>query len=132
MADFVGAVDQGTTSTRFMLFDHAGNEQGKYQLEHEQILPQSGWVEHNAVEIWERTVEVIQKVMEEKGLSVSDLAAVTADELAEPRSNPWSPEHQETVLSCLHVILEEEWEHHRYAVRDLDALQDGLAPESVT
>ena len=39
MADFVGAVDQGTTSTRFMIFDHAGNEQGKYQLEHEQILP---------------------------------------------------------------------------------------------
>jgi hypothetical protein len=50
------------------------------------------------------------------------LAAVTADELAEPRSNPWSPEHQETVLSCLHVILEEEWEHHRYAVRDLEAI----------
>jgi glycerol kinase len=76
VADFVGAVDQGTTSTRFMLFDHAGNEQGKYQLEHEQILPQSGWVEHNAVEIWERTVEVVKKVMEEKGLSLSDLAAL--------------------------------------------------------
>jgi len=75
VADFVGAVDQGTTSTRFMLFDHAGNEQGKYQLEHEQILPQSGWVEHNAVEIWERTVEVMRKVMEDKGLSAGDLAA---------------------------------------------------------
>ena len=51
------------------------------------------------------------------------LATVTADELAATRRNPWSPEYEETVLSCLHVILEEEWEHHRYAVRDLDAIE---------
>jgi hypothetical protein len=50
------------------------------------------------------------------------LAAVTADELAATRTNPWAPQYQETTLSCLHVILEEEWEHHRYAVRDLDAI----------
>src|ERR671921_805460 len=55
MADFVGAIDQGTTSTRFMIFDHSGNVKGIHQLEHEQILPQAGWVEHNPVEIWERT-----------------------------------------------------------------------------
>ena len=55
MADFVGAVDQGTTSTRFMIFDHGGNEVARHQLEHEQILPQAGWVEHNPIEIWERT-----------------------------------------------------------------------------
>ena len=75
MADFVGAVDQGTTSTRFMIFDHAGNEQGKYQLEHEQILPRAGWVEHNPVEIWERTVSVMRSAMGQKGLSATDLAA---------------------------------------------------------
>ena len=51
------------------------------------------------------------------------LAAVTSDELAATRKNPWNPEYQETTLSCLHVILEEEWEHHRYAVRDLDAIE---------
>ena len=51
------------------------------------------------------------------------LATVTSDELAATRTNPWAPEHQETTLSCLHVILEEEWEHHRYAVRDLDAIE---------
>ena len=45
------------------------------------------------------------------------------DELAATRTNPWAPEHPETVLSCLHMILEEEWEHHRYAVRDLDAIE---------
>jgi hypothetical protein len=51
------------------------------------------------------------------------LATVTSDELAATRTNPWAPEHQETTRSCLHVILEEEWEHHRYAVRDLDAIE---------
>jgi DinB superfamily/Pentapeptide repeats (8 copies) len=50
------------------------------------------------------------------------LATVTSDELAATRKNPWASE-QETILSCLHVILEEEWEHHRYAVRDLDAIE---------
>ena len=64
MADFVGAVDQGTTSTRFMIFDHGGNEVGRHQLEHEQILPQAGWVEHNPVEIWERTSAVIQTALQ--------------------------------------------------------------------
>ena len=75
MADFVGAVDQGTTSTRFMIFDHEGHEQGRYQLEHEQILPRAGWVEHSPVEIWERTTSVIQNAINAKGLSASDFAA---------------------------------------------------------
>jgi hypothetical protein len=51
------------------------------------------------------------------------LATVTPDELAVTRKNPWDPEHQETTLSCLHVIFKEEWEHLRYAVRDLDAIE---------
>jgi hypothetical protein len=51
------------------------------------------------------------------------LAAVTPDMLAAARTNPWAPDDRETILSCLHVILEEEWEHHRYAVRDLDTLE---------
>jgi hypothetical protein len=51
------------------------------------------------------------------------LASVTPDELAAARRNPWNPEYQETTLSCLHVILEEEWEHYRFAVRDLDTIQ---------
>src|SRR5665647_2829782 len=76
MADLVGAVDQGTTSTRFMLFDHGGNEVGRHQLEHEQILPQAGWVEHSPVEIWERTRSVIQTTMIKLGLAASDLAAL--------------------------------------------------------
>ncbi len=50
------------------------------------------------------------------------LATVTADDLATPRRNPHDPDHPETTRSCLHVILEEEWEHHRFAVRDLDLI----------
>ncbi|WP_433825756.1 glycerol kinase GlpK [Actinoplanes sp. CA-015351] len=76
MADFVGAVDQGTTSTRFMIFDHGGNEVARHQLEHEQILPQAGWVEHNPIEIWERTVAVVRTAMQKANLSARDLAAV--------------------------------------------------------
>ena len=76
MADFVGAIDQGTTSTRFMIFDHGGNEVGRHQLEHEQILPQAGWVEHNPIEIWERSVSVIQTAMQKANLRASDLAAL--------------------------------------------------------
>ena len=76
MPDFVGAVDQGTTSTRFMIFDHSGTEVGRHQLEHEQILPRPGWVEHNPVEIWERTSAVIRTAMNRYDLSAVDLAAL--------------------------------------------------------
>src|SRR5688500_52627 len=76
MADYVGAVDQGTTSTRFMIFDHGGNVVGVHQLEHEQILPQAGWVEHNPVEIWDRTSSVITTALQAQNLTASDLAAL--------------------------------------------------------
>jgi glycerol kinase len=76
MADFVAAVDQGTTSTRCMIFDHGGNEIAKYQLEHAQILPRPGWVEHNPVEIWERTSSVIQSALNARGLAATDLEAL--------------------------------------------------------
>jgi glycerol kinase len=76
MPDFVGAVDQGTTSTRFMLFDHSGNEVARHQLEHEQILPRAGWVEHNPVEIWERTTSVIRTALSSASLGAGDLAAL--------------------------------------------------------
>ncbi len=66
----------GSSSTRFMIFDHSGNEVGKHQLEHEQILPQAGWVEHNPVEIWERTAAVVQSALHGAGLVAADLAAV--------------------------------------------------------
>jgi glycerol kinase len=76
MADFVGAVDQGTTSSRFMVFDHGGNEVGRHQLEHDQILPRAGWVEHNPIEIWECTSAVIETALDQLKLNANDLAAL--------------------------------------------------------
>ena len=75
MADFVAAVDQGTTSSRCMIFDHGGNEIGRHQLEHNQILPQSGWVEHDPVEIWERTASVIQTALNNSNLTAAAVAS---------------------------------------------------------
>ncbi|WP_034087989.1 glycerol kinase GlpK [Streptacidiphilus albus] len=76
MADYVAAIDQGTTSTRFMIFDHGGNEVAREQMEHEQILPRAGWVEHNPVEIWERTRSVIATGLNRSHLAPSDIAAL--------------------------------------------------------
>ncbi|CAM3589271.1 glycerol kinase GlpK [Kibdelosporangium persicum] len=76
MPDFVAAVDQGTTSTRFMIFDHGGNEIARHQLEHEQILPRPGWVEHDPTEIWERTRSVIESTFTKTNLTYRDLAAL--------------------------------------------------------
>jgi glycerol kinase len=76
MADYAGALDQGTTSTRFMVFDHSGQVVALDQKEHEQIYPKPGWVEHDPIEIWERSQSVIRAALESKGLKASDLAAV--------------------------------------------------------
>ncbi len=74
--DYVGAVDQGTTSTRFMIFDRSGTVVATDQMEHQQIFPRPGWVEHDAVEIWGNTVRVILGALEKAELGASDLAAV--------------------------------------------------------
>lgn len=71
------------------------------------------------------TYAQVRQVRAEHVALVRDfLAGVTEDDLAVVRKNPWAPQHPETTRSCLHVILEEEWEHHRYAVRDLDAIAE--------
>jgi len=73
---FIGSLDQGTSSTRFMIFDHAGKIVGQHQLEHRQIMPQAGWVEHDAAEIWARTQEVITGALKQAGIIGSQLAAI--------------------------------------------------------
>ena len=73
---YVGAIDQGTTSSRFMIFNHEGAIVGLAQKEHEQILPQPGWVEHNAAEIWANVQEVMQRALENAGISATDLVAI--------------------------------------------------------
>ncbi len=76
MAEYVGAIDQGTTSTRFIVFDRSGRVISIAQKEHEQIYPKPGWVEHNPEEIWRRTQEVIAEAMEKRALQPSQLAAI--------------------------------------------------------
>jgi glycerol kinase len=74
MAQYAAAVDQGTTSTRFMVFDHSGQVVSVDQKEHEQIYPKPGWVEHDAMEIWQRTQEVIRAGLDK--VKAQDIAAV--------------------------------------------------------
>ena len=76
MSDYVGAIDQGTTSTRFIVFDRAGRVKAVAQKEHEQIYPKPGWVEHNAEEIWQHTREVIAEAMTKGSLQPQDLSAI--------------------------------------------------------
>ena len=76
MTKYVAAIDQGTTSTRCMLFDHAGQVVAIDQKEHQQIYPQPGWVEHDPKEIWSRTQEVILGALKSSGLSHHNIAAV--------------------------------------------------------
>jgi glycerol kinase len=76
MAEYVGALDQGTTSTRFMIFDHSGKVVGIDQKEHEQIYPKPGLVEHDPMEIWQRSEDVITGGLKKAKIQASDLAAV--------------------------------------------------------
>jgi glycerol kinase len=74
MAQYAAAIDQGTTSTRFMVFDHSGQVASVDQKEHEQIYPKPGWVEHDPMEIWQRTQEVIRAGLDK--VKADDIAAV--------------------------------------------------------
>ena len=76
MPKYVAAIDQGTTSTRFMIFDHAGSVVAVDQKEHQQIYPKPGWVEHDPLEIWERTQEVIQGALTKSSIQAADIAAI--------------------------------------------------------
>ncbi len=76
MASYIGAIDQGTTSSRFIVFDRSGRIVSSAQKEHEQIYPQPGWVEHDPEEIWRRTQDVIDEAMEARGVRPQDLAAI--------------------------------------------------------
>ena len=73
---YVGALDQGTSSTRFMIFDHGGQVVAIDQREHEQIYPRPGWVEHDPLEIWSRCRTVIRGALDKAGITSRDLAAV--------------------------------------------------------
>src|SRR5712692_9495742 len=76
MVNYIGAIDQGTSSTRFMVFDRSGKTVASAQKEHAQIFPKPGWVEHDAEEIWQRTQQVMSEAMEQSALQAADLSAI--------------------------------------------------------
>lgn len=76
MSKYIAAIDQGTTSTRCMIFDHGGNVVAASQKEHRQIYPKPGWVEHDPLEIWQRTQEVIADALQKGKLSFKNILAV--------------------------------------------------------
>src|SRR5215216_6497795 len=76
MSKYVAAIDQGTTSTRFIVFDHGGNIVAVDQKEHQQIYPKPGWVEHDPLEIWDRTQEVIKGALEKGNIPAKEIAAL--------------------------------------------------------
>lgn len=73
---YIGAIDQGTTSSRFMIFNHEGEIVGSAQKEHKQILPQAGWVEHDPLEIWHNVQDVIKSALEVAQISPADLISI--------------------------------------------------------
>jgi hypothetical protein len=104
---------------------------GKAVLDHQQPFHPLGLIDHGSesevdTSTFASEAPAYEDVLEARASRVAlvrdFLAAVTPEELASTRKNPHAPAFEETVRSCLHTILEEEWEHHRYAVRDLDAI----------
>ncbi|HJX83616.1 MAG TPA: glycerol kinase GlpK [Candidatus Angelobacter sp.] len=76
MSRYIGAIDQGTSSTRFIVFDPSGKIAASAQKEHAQLFPKSGWVEHDADEIWQRTQQVMSEAMEQSAVQAADLSAI--------------------------------------------------------
>ncbi|MBT4332892.1 MAG: glycerol kinase GlpK [Candidatus Cloacimonetes bacterium] len=76
MSKYIGAIDQGTTSTRFILFDHESNKVASHQIEHKQIFPEAGWVEHDPLEIWRNTQKVIRDIINKAKISEDQIAAI--------------------------------------------------------
>ncbi len=76
MTKYIAAIDQGTTSTRCIIFNHSGHIVSLDQKEHQQIYPKPGWVEHDALEIWDRTQEVTHNALRKAGLNAANIAAI--------------------------------------------------------
>jgi glycerol kinase len=100
MAKYLGALDQGTTSTRFMVFDRTGSVIASAFRDHEQIYPEPGWVEHRPFEIWQRTLEVIEEACSQQGLGPADIACIGITNQRET-SVIWDRRTGEPVMNAL-------------------------------
>lgn len=100
MAKFAAAVDQGTTSTRCMIFEKGGGVVSIHQMEHEQIYPKPGWVEHDAMEIWARTQDVVKAAVEKAGAGPGDIASVGVTNQRET-TVVWNPKTGEPYYNAI-------------------------------
>ena len=100
MAKYSAAVDQGTTSTRCMIFDHSGGVVAIDQMEHEQIYPKPGWVEHDPMEIWARTQDVVKSAVAKAGAKPGDIAAVGVTNQRET-TVVWNPKTGEPYYNAI-------------------------------
>ena len=100
MTGYIGAIDQGTTSTRFILFDHHSRIIAQAQKEHAQIYPQAGWVEHDPLEIWRNTREVIAEALIRANITVRDVAAVGVTNQRET-TLLWNPKTGQPLYNAL-------------------------------
>jgi glycerol kinase len=76
VTDYIAALDQGTTSTRFLIFNRAGTIVASSQKEHRQLYPRPGWVEHDPADIWHATEQVMSEAFAQAGLAARDIAAI--------------------------------------------------------
>lgn len=100
MKKYIASIDQGTTSTRMILFDEEGRPVSDHQLEHQQIYPKPGWVEHNAAEIWERTKEVITACIAKSKISVDSIAGIGITNQRET-TVVWNPKTGEPLCNAI-------------------------------
>ena len=100
MKRYVLAIDQGTTSTRSIIFNHSGEIVSSHQLEHQQIFPQAGWVEHDALEIWQRTCDVIQAALSNSKIPPEEIAAVGVTNQRET-TVVWNPKTGEILANAI-------------------------------
>jgi len=101
MKTYMMSLDQGTTSTRAIIFDHSGRIVSQSQREHEQILPQAGWVEHNPQEIWDNTREVMGEALSRATLTRHDIAGLGSPTSAKQQLCGISPrENSSTTRLC--------------------------------
>jgi len=119
---YVGAIDQGTTGTRFMVFDHAGQVVANAYEKHEQIYPEPGWVEHDPTEIWENTKTVVRKALADAGISAEQLDVLGVTNQRET-TLLWDPDTGKPVHNAL------VWQDRRTTERVEQLQDDGLVEE---
>ena len=119
---YVGAIDQGTTGTRFMIFDHDGRIVASAYETHEQIYPEPGWVEHDPIEIWESTQEVMADALADGGLDADQLKAIGVTNQRET-TLIW---HRETGKPVYNAIV---WQDRRTTDRIEELEAEGLTEE---